>query len=134
MHIYTYTYTYTVKYKYEGKCKLVVITSIIVGRLHILPLPVSSTNNLQHFPGEKYRRQVNCRWWWHCWALVLAGWGLWHSFLCERHRIPERVALETHPTGLAGLPQGQHTVQKRYIQKKKNMRNIICCISLHTKS
>ena len=65
--------------------------------------------DLQHSQGGRCRRQASCLWWWLCRALGPAGWGLWRSFLCGKHRIPWRAGRGTPPTGPAGLPQGQRT-------------------------
>lgn len=68
-------------------------------------------DDLLHSRGGRCRRQVSCLWWWLYWALGPADWGLWHSFLCGKHRIPWRAGHGTPPTGPAGPPQGLHTEQ-----------------------
>jgi len=70
--------------------------------------------DLLHSQGGRYRRQASCLWWWLCWALGPAGWGLWRSFLCGKHMIPWRAGRETPPTGPAGLPQGRRTEHTKH--------------------
>lgn len=78
----------------------------------------------------RYRRQVSCLWWWLYWALGPAGWGLWRSFLCGKHRIPWRAGHETPPTDPAGLPQGQHTesIRKHRINTVCQKQTFLCCL------